>query len=92
MSQKYVVINSDGTNAFYDSVINTVIPTTALEISDADYSTFFSSQGNYIFTSSTVSGVTVAKLITLTDVYLASNYGWVSYSPFSSHRCIWTSL
>ena len=75
MSQRYVVINTDGTYAFYDSIINTIIPSTALEISDADYSTFFSSQGNYIFTSSTVNGTVVAKLITLTDVYLASNYG-----------------
>jgi hypothetical protein len=70
---KYVVINSDGTNAFYDSTINTTIPSTALSISEADHTTFFSSQGSYIFTN--INGV--ATLTTLTDVYFASDYGMV---------------
>ena len=46
---KYVIINSNGTNAFYDDVIHDTIPDGALEISDADYKTFFSDNGKYIF-------------------------------------------
>ena len=70
---KYVVINTDGTNAFYDSDINTEIPSNAFKISDSDYETFFSNQGYYIF----IEGATVATLLALTDVYVASVYGTV---------------
>lgn len=68
---KYVVINSDGTNSFYDSTINTTIPSGALSMSDTDYDTFFSNQGSYVFKN--VSGV--ATLTALTTVYFATNYG-----------------
>lgn len=71
MSQKYVVIASDGTNAFYDDGDSTTIPSGALAISDADYTTFFSDNGGYIFTN--INGV--ATISALTTVYFASDYG-----------------
>jgi hypothetical protein len=71
MSQKYVVISSDGINSFYDDGFNTIIPSGALEISDADYNTFFSDNGKYIFTN--INGV--ATISALTTVYFATDYG-----------------
>lgn len=45
---KYVNINTDGTNAFYDSDLYAP-PSGALSVSDADYKTFFSNNGKYRF-------------------------------------------
>ncbi|WP_182185579.1 hypothetical protein [Pectinatus frisingensis] len=49
MSKKYIVINTDGTNAFYNSDVHDNIPNGALEISNTDYQTFFSNSGKYYF-------------------------------------------
>jgi len=62
MSKKYVVINSDGTNAFYDSVINEAIPSGALEIVDSDYKKFFENQGSYVFIATITDSITTATL------------------------------
>ncbi|WP_196590049.1 hypothetical protein, partial [Pectinatus frisingensis] len=51
MSKKYIVINTDGNNAFYDSDVHDNIPDGALEISNTDYQTFFSDSGKYYFTN-----------------------------------------
>ena len=66
MSQKYVVINSDGTNAFYDSVINEAIPSGALEIADSDYKKFFENQGSYVFIVTITDSITTATLSEVT--------------------------
>lgn len=71
---KYVVINTDGTNAFYDSDIHSTIPDEALEISDTDYKTFFSDQSKYYFTNN--SGT--ATLGTYSTKYCYSDYGLTS--------------
>ena len=49
MPQKYVLINSDGSNAFYDDAVHENVPENAIAISDDDYSKFFNDNGKYIF-------------------------------------------
>jgi hypothetical protein len=46
---KYVVINTDGSNGFYDDIFHTVIPTGALSITNTDYEKFFVDNGKYRF-------------------------------------------
>lgn len=70
MSQKYVVIASDGSNSFYDSDANSIIPTSAIKISDADYATFFSVQGAYIFSSDGVLTSKVKAYVIRNGTYL----------------------
>jgi hypothetical protein len=61
---KYVLINLDGTNAFYDSNFHSAIPSGALEINESDYQKFFLDNGKYIFSNinetATLSEVTVS--------------------------------
>ena len=45
---KYVTI-TNGSLGFYDTDIHTTIPSGAYEITDADYTMFFSDQGKYTF-------------------------------------------
>jgi hypothetical protein len=71
MSQKYVLISNDGTIGFYDSVAHSVIPSGVFAITNEDYETFLNNQGSYIFKN--IDGT--ATLISLTDVYVATDYG-----------------
>ena len=67
---KYVTI-TNGSLGFYDTEIHTTIPSGAYEITDADYTTFFSDQSKYTFEAQDSKAV----LVELTTVYFASNYG-----------------
>ena len=71
MSQHYVVINSDGTYGLYIEGVSATFPSTALEISDADYNTFINNEQDYDFEN--INGV--ATLVALTTVYIASDFG-----------------
>lgn len=67
---KYVTI-TNGSLGFYDTNVHTTIPSGAYEITDADYTTFFSDQGKYTFEVQDSKAV----LVELTTVYFASNHG-----------------
>ena len=67
---KYVTI-TNGSLGFYDTEIHTTIPSGAYEITDADYTTFFSDHGKYTFEAQDSKAV----LVELTTVYFASDYG-----------------
>lgn len=67
---KYVTI-TNGSLGFYDTDIHTTIPRGAYEITDADYTTFFSDQGKYTFEVQDSKAV----LVELTTVYFASDHG-----------------
>lgn len=76
---KYVTI-TNGSLGFYDTDIHTTIPSGAYEITDADYTTFFSDQGKYTFEVQDSKAV----LVELTTVYFASNYGMTVVSAMSN--------
>ena len=76
---KYVSI-TNGSLGFYDTDIHTTIPSGAYEITDADYTTFFSDQGKYTFEAQDSKAV----LVELTTVYFASNYGRTVVSATSN--------
>ncbi len=76
---KYVTI-TNGSLGFYDTDIHTTIPSDAYEITDADYTTFFSDQGKYTFEAQDSKAV----LVDLTTVYFASNYGMTVVSARSN--------
>ena len=76
---KYVTITS-GSLGFYDTEIHTTIPSGAYEITDADYTTFFSDQGKYTFEVQDSKAV----LVELTTVYFASDYGMTVTSAMSN--------
>ncbi|WP_196595896.1 hypothetical protein [Pectinatus frisingensis] len=46
---KYVIVNLNGCNGFYDDTVHKIIPDGALPVTDADYGQFFSENGKYIF-------------------------------------------
>ncbi|WP_196606487.1 hypothetical protein [Pectinatus frisingensis] len=46
---KYVIVNLNSCNGFYDDTVHKSIPDGALPVTDADYSQFFSENGKYIF-------------------------------------------
>ena len=56
---------------FYDTSIHTTIPSGAHEITNADYTTFFSDQSKYTFEAQDSKAV----LVELTTVYFTSDYG-----------------
>ena len=66
---KYVTI-TNGSLGFYDTEIHTTIPSGAYEITDADYTTFFSDQGKYTFEAQDSKAV----LVELTTVTLHPNW------------------
>ena len=76
---KYVTI-TNGSLGFYDTDIHTTIPSGAYEITDADYTTFFSDQGKYTFEAQGSKAV----LVELTTVYFASDYGMTVVSARSN--------
>ena len=76
---KYVTI-TNGSLAFYDTDIHTTIPSGAYEITDADYTTFFSDQGKYTFEVQDSKAV----LVELTTVYFASDHGMTVVSAMSN--------
>lgn len=63
---KYVVINTDGSNAFYDNDLYAP-PSGALLISDLDYKTFFSNNGGYRFALIDGAAVLQETPITVSD-------------------------
>ena len=62
---KYILINSDNSNGFYDDAVHDTIPAGALEISNEDYSKFFSDNGKYVFKN--IDGKAALSEITYTD-------------------------
>ena len=76
---KYVTI-TNGSLGFYDTNIHTTIPSGAYEITDADYTTFFSDQGKYTFEAQDSKAV----LVELTTVYFASDHGMTVVSAMSN--------
>lgn len=76
---KYVTI-TNGSLGFYDTDIHTTIPSGAYEITDADYTTFFSDQGKYTFEVQDSKAV----LMELTTVYFASDHGMTVVSAMSN--------
>ncbi|WP_196603087.1 hypothetical protein [Pectinatus frisingensis] len=46
---KYVIVNLNGCNGFYDDTVHKIIPDGALPVTDADYGQFFRENGKYIF-------------------------------------------
>ena len=76
---KYVTI-TNGSLGFYDTDVHTTIPSGAYEITDADYTTFFSDQGKYTFEVQDSKAV----LVELTTVYFASDHGMTVVSAMSN--------
>ena len=103
MSKKYVVINTDGTNAFYDDAIHSTMPNGALEISDADYKTFFSDNGKYIFVNNngtpklniqtlTLEQAKTAKELQIKSLLLATDHEAIKYAEGQLTTTQYTSM
>lgn len=70
MAKIYVEINTDGTYGFYIEGVSPMIPSTAIEISQADYDTFFSNNGAYGFSSTGILTAKVKAYVLRNGVYL----------------------